>query len=129
MPTPFTFDVPRPTGKEALHLEVMPGQSIIIIGANGAGKTRLGVYFEKYGPQESVHRIAAHKSLTLNTQLQLDSYERAERMLRTGLPQVRNPGQADHRFRRKPITNSGASRSLIPVEADHRFRWGRSATG
>ena len=25
-------------------------------------------------------------------------------------------------FRAKPITDSGASRSLIPIQADHRFR-------
>ena len=31
-------------------------------------------------------------------------------------------GDADHRFRSKPITDSARSRSLIPLEADHRFR-------
>ena len=36
--------------------------------------------------------------------------------------ELRIPAQADHRFRCKPITDSGASRSLIPVEPDHRFR-------
>ena len=35
---------------------------------------------------------------------------------------VRIPVQADHRFRCNPITDSGASRSLIPAQADHRFR-------
>jgi len=28
-------------------------------------------------------------------------------------------GDADHRFRSKPITDSARSRSLIPLEADH----------
>ena len=32
------------------------------------------------------------------------------------------PVQADHRFRRKPITHSDSSRSPIPDEPDHRFR-------
>ena len=32
------------------------------------------------------------------------------------------PEQAVHRFRSKPITDSGASRSPIPEQADHRFR-------
>ena len=35
---------------------------------------------------------------------------------------LRIPVHADHRFRCKPITHSGPSRSLIPVEPDHRFR-------
>ena len=35
---------------------------------------------------------------------------------------VRIPVQPDHRFRRKPITDSDSSRSLIPDEPDHRFR-------
>jgi hypothetical protein len=32
---------------------------------------------------------------------------------------VRNPAHADHRFRRMPIADSGACRSLIPAHADH----------
>jgi hypothetical protein len=35
---------------------------------------------------------------------------------------MRAPDDLDHRFRSKPITDSGASRSPIPEQADHRFR-------
>jgi hypothetical protein len=35
---------------------------------------------------------------------------------------VRAPEHSDHRFRSKPITCSGASRSPIPEQADHLFR-------
>ena len=35
---------------------------------------------------------------------------------------LRIPVQLDHRIRRKPITDSDSTRSLIPAEADHRFR-------
>ena len=35
---------------------------------------------------------------------------------------VRIPAQPDHRIRRKPITDSDSTRSLIPAEAGHRFR-------
>ena len=41
---------------------------------------------------------------------------------KTGTP-LRIPVQADHRFRWKPISDSGPSRSLIPVQPDHRFRY------
>ena len=38
--------------------------SIVVIGANGAGKTRLGFWLESKGPdKERVHRIAAQRSL------------------------------------------------------------------
>jgi hypothetical protein len=33
--------------------------------------------------------------------------------------EVRIPAQAGHRFRRKPDTDSGASRTLIPAQAGH----------
>ena len=35
---------------------------------------------------------------------------------------LRIPVQPDHRIRRKPITDSDSTRSLIPDEPDHRFR-------
>lgn len=38
--------------------------SVIILGANGSGKSRLGAWLEMHGPQkEKVHRIAAQRSL------------------------------------------------------------------
>ena len=39
-----------------------------------------------------------------------------------GRIELRIPVQPDHRFRRKPITDSDSSRSLIPDQPDHRFR-------
>ena len=51
----------------------------------------------------------------------------------TGLkPRARIPSQADHPFRRKPTTRSGASRPPVPAQADHPFRrkpttWRRSS--
>ena len=50
------------------------------------------------------------------------------RMLMNNLNQegLHIPAQADHRFRRKPITHSGPSRSLIPAQADHRSGPSRS---
>ena len=39
-----------------------------------------------------------------------------------GRAYLRIPVQPDHRIRRKPITDSDSTRSLIPDEPDHRFR-------
>ncbi len=42
--------------------------SIVVVGANGAGKSRLGAWLELHGPQkEKVHRITAQKSLAFPT--------------------------------------------------------------
>jgi ABC-type cobalamin/Fe3+-siderophores transport system ATPase subunit len=44
--------------------EINTSGSIVIIGANGSGKTRLGAWLEFDGPQkEIVHRVSAQKSL------------------------------------------------------------------
>ena len=40
--------------------------------------------------------------------------------------QLRAPGHVEHRFRRKPNTHSGRSRTLIPTQAEHRFRAART---
>ena len=48
---------------EELTLEA--GKTTIIIGANGSGKTRLAVYLEEQ-LEEKAHRIAAHRALNLN---------------------------------------------------------------
>lgn len=46
--------------------EVETRQSLLLIGANGAGKTRLGAWIESESPQnEKVHRISAQKSLSM----------------------------------------------------------------
>ncbi len=46
--------------------ELTSNQSILLIGANGAGKTRLGTWIEMTSPQcKLVHRLSAQKSLSM----------------------------------------------------------------
>ena len=40
-------------------------QSIILIGANGSGKTRLSIWIEENNKQLKTHRISAQKSLNM----------------------------------------------------------------
>lgn len=40
-------------------------KSIVLIGANGAGKTRMSIWIDENNPDISVHRISAQKSLNL----------------------------------------------------------------
>ena len=40
-------------------------QSIILIGANGAGKTRMSVWIDENNKDINIHRISAQKSLNM----------------------------------------------------------------
>ncbi|WP_194869503.1 AAA family ATPase [Myxococcus sp. AB025B] len=69
-----------------MTLELEAGRSTIIIGANGSGKTRLGVYLESSTKPSSVatHRIAAQKSLAFIDTIQITDLNTAEHRLLTG---------------------------------------------
>lgn len=67
------------------HVEA-PG-SVLIVGANGAGKTRLGVWIDLDGPQsEQVHRVGAQKSLMIPDEVTARSMQGAELALFYGIP-------------------------------------------
>lgn len=51
--------------------------SLIIIGANGSGKSKLGAWMERQNGEE-VHRIGAQRSLNFSEHVPLKSYEEAE---------------------------------------------------
>jgi ABC-type cobalamin/Fe3+-siderophores transport system ATPase subunit len=77
----FNFSVPTPAGPTAFAVE--PGTSILIVGANGGGKTRLAVKIEdELG--ERAHRISAHRALLLNPAVAKISEEMALLGLRMG---------------------------------------------
>ena len=64
----------NPDGKETNY------QSMIIIGANGSGKSRLGAWIEQ-NSLDKVHRISAQRSLTFNKYINLKPYEAAKNLL------------------------------------------------
>lgn len=65
------------------HIETT--QSLLFIGANGAGKTRLGAWIEINSPQKDlVHRISAQKSLSMPDSTTPVAIELAERNLLFG---------------------------------------------
>lgn len=94
--------VPTPTG--TLNLEFEMGTSIVIIGANGSGKTRLGVHIEEaLAAKDIVHRIAAQKMLAMDD-VQLVALEIAEKSLLYGQPSA-VPGQKKaYRWQNRPET-------------------------
>lgn len=87
-------DLEIPCVDGSLSLKFEPGQSIVFLGANGSGKTRLGVYLEQNLPHTRVHRISAQRSLSLNENVDIVSPERAEAGLRYGY----DSGGAEHRI-------------------------------
>ena len=93
-----------PNGNTTETIET--NQSVLLIGANGSGKTRLGSWIEIDSPQkELVHRISAQKSLALPDSTTPQSIEQAEKDLLFG-----NPGwnfqHKTHKWSKKPATNS-----------------------
>lgn len=54
--------------------------SVIIIGANGSGKSKLGAWIEQQD-LEKVHRIGAQRKLSFDKNIQLKSYEEAENLV------------------------------------------------
>lgn len=57
--------------------------SVIIIGANGSGKSRLGEWMEKRD-ETSTHRVGAQRSLVFGQYIQQKSYEQATNLLLYG---------------------------------------------
>jgi hypothetical protein len=96
------LSIPTPNG--AFPLALATGRSTIFIGANGAGKTRLGVYVEQQIQSSAVRRIAAHRSLAMSDRLQSISLDRALHALQEGHP---DPGgvKSVHRWKEKPAVS------------------------
>lgn len=99
-----TFSVPSLSG--AVNIEINGGSSVVFIGANGAGKTRLGVFIDKTLPasQIEVHRIAAHRSLQLNPDVVPPSLEVATKRLLYGDGQGDFNHKHGYRWQSKPET-------------------------
>ena len=54
--------IPNIDGKECY---VEDRQSIVLLGANGAGKTRMSVWIDENNPGLNIHRVSAQKSLKM----------------------------------------------------------------
>lgn len=77
--------------------------SLLFIGANGAGKTRLGTWIEASSPQKDlVHRISAQKSLSMPDSTTPMSIELAENNLLWG--HQSNKNKAAFKYQQKPAT-------------------------
>ena len=67
--------IPNLQGKENY---IEDKSSIILIGANGAGKTRMSVWIDENNPEINIHRISAQKSLNLPKMVRPTEIQAAE---------------------------------------------------
>jgi hypothetical protein len=100
-----TIDVPTFGG--TLTLEGKAAGSVVFIGANGSGKTRLGAFLdaELSNGGTEVHRIAAHRSLNLNPEVVPTNLQIATNRMHYGNDATLNYRYKHaHRFGGKPAT-------------------------
>jgi ABC-type dipeptide/oligopeptide/nickel transport system ATPase component len=84
MPTPARFKIPLPPSPTCPEGTTLPSDgSIVVVGANGSGKTRLGVWFENSNP-ERTHRTSAQKSLQFPESIRPMDVDLAHHILRVG---------------------------------------------
>lgn len=85
MPEQKKYNLILPKASGGGTVELTSNQSILLIGANGSGKTRLGAWIEMTSPQSMlVHRLSAQKSLSMPDTTTPVSIERAEKDLLFG---------------------------------------------
>ena len=101
----FDFSIPGPSGT-ATSITLEPGTSVIFVGANGGGKTRLAVRIEE-SLNLNAHRISAHRALTLNPSVAKISEQAALSGLRTGYANV--DASIEHRIGQRWQSNMAVS--------------------
>ncbi len=82
--TPYQLEMPPSDSNPNGNRIIQTNQSIVILGANGSGKTRLGVWLEEQN-RAKIHRISAQKSLSIPQYINATSAELAEKWLTYGL--------------------------------------------
>lgn len=84
----YTYWLPDENGNKVDY--TTESNSVIIVGANGAGKSKLGAWIEK-GDFAKVHRIAAQRGLSFNKNIPLKNYNEAENLVLYGESEAKDP--------------------------------------
>lgn len=74
----YKYQMPNSQGKPELH--ETEANAVIIIGANGSGKSKLGAWMETHA-YEKIHRIGAQRNLNFEENIKLKSYSEAEELV------------------------------------------------
>jgi hypothetical protein len=108
--------------------EIQTSKSLLFIGANGSGKTRLGTWIEFKSPQkDKVHRISAQKSLSMPDSSTPRSIHEARADLLFGHMHAANDGQSPftykegHRWQSKPAVSllNDYEKLMVYLFSDH----------
>lgn len=92
-----------PASPSSLKIPLGAGSTTVFIGANGAGKTRLGVYMEnQLFAMAEVHRVAAHRSLVLNPNVVPPNLDTAMNQLLYGHKDEKRALKQSLRWQRNP---------------------------
>lgn len=99
-----------PNGEEAIFEE---GKPVVILGANGAGKTRFGAKIEELNDTKYnnwnrdqnllIHRISAQKSLSIGDSISIHDLDSSKQSLFIGNPH-QHASKLSYRFNSNPIT-------------------------
>lgn len=82
----YSYVLPEDNGEAKTY--TTGENSIVIIGANGSGKSKLGAWMEQQDI-EGVHRVGAQRSLNFSEHVRLKSFEESEQELFYGKSDVR----------------------------------------
>ncbi|PXW89770.1 uncharacterized protein DUF4435 [Streptohalobacillus salinus] len=101
------FTLPQRKDKAPISIEYDEFKSIVLLGANGSGKTRLSVWLEKN--IQNVHRISAQKSLTMPKEIRPTTIDKALEEFLYGTTNdnkewLRNIGKRNGRWGNNPAT-------------------------
>ena len=102
------FDLP-PKKKGSSNERFENVRSMVIVGANGSGKSRMGAWIERTAGAKA-HRIGAQRALTIPAFVQPRAYEQAESTFRYGYyepshkPEQREAHKFGNRWGNEPYT-------------------------
>lgn len=85
----MTFKIKLPGESNIINEVNFENNSLIIVGANGSGKSRLGAWIER-NDSNMVHRIGAQRSLVFDDYIPLKGFKQSENMLWHGTEDERH---------------------------------------
>ena len=91
----YKFEMPKDNSDKVVY--ELESNAVIIVGANGSGKSRMGIKIEKDDPL-NVHRIVAQKSLVFERYIPQKSYEHATNLILFGNQNKRNNNDERYPF-------------------------------
>ena len=91
----YKYWLPDAIGKRVEY--IAQDNAVIIIGANGSGKSKLGAWIEQQ-EFEKVHRIGAQRNLNFNENIALKSYSQAEELVFYGSENDSQKAKKDQRW-------------------------------